>query len=71
MSWLQCSHHGVNYFHLVGVSVSAKQLRGYGSEYSGAHEDELKVPDFVKWLTYYYFVLFDRFSLLPHFHFSL
>ena len=33
MSWLQPSHHVVNFFHLVGVSVSAKQLKGYGSEY--------------------------------------
>ena len=33
MSWLQSGHHVVNFFHLVGVSVSTKQLKGYGSEY--------------------------------------
>ena len=33
MSWLQSGHHVVNFFHLVDVSVSAKQLTGYDSEY--------------------------------------
>ena len=28
-----CGWHTVNFLHLVGVSVSAKQLKGYGSEY--------------------------------------
>ena len=28
-----CGQHTVNFFHLMGVSVSAKQLKGYGSEY--------------------------------------
>ena len=30
---LQLGHHVVNFFHLVGVSVSTRQLTGYGSEY--------------------------------------
>ena len=33
VSWLQSGHHVVNFFLLVGVSISAKQLKGYGSEY--------------------------------------
>lgn len=33
MSWLQSGHHAINCFHLAGVSVSTKQLRGYDSEY--------------------------------------
>ena len=33
MSWLQSDHHVVNFFHLMGVSVSVRQLTGYGSEY--------------------------------------
>ena len=28
-----CGQQTVNFFHLVGVSVSAKQLKGHGSEY--------------------------------------
>ena len=28
-----CGQYAVNFFHLVGVSVYAKQLKGYGSEY--------------------------------------
>ena len=33
ISWLQSGHHVVNFFHLVGVSVSIRQLTGNGSEY--------------------------------------
>ena len=33
-SWLQSAHHVVNFFHLVGLSISTRQLTGYGSEYS-------------------------------------
>ena len=33
MSWLQSGHHVTSFFHLAGVSVSAKQLTRYGSEY--------------------------------------
>lgn len=33
MSWLQSAHHGVNVFSLVWVSVCAKRLKDYGSEY--------------------------------------
>ena len=32
MSWLKSGHHVVNVFHLVGVSVSTRQLTGYGPE---------------------------------------
>ena len=28
-----CGKHTVNFFHLMGVSVSSKNLQGYGSEY--------------------------------------
>ena len=31
--WLQSGHHGVNFFHLVSLSVAARQLKGHGSEY--------------------------------------
>ena len=34
-------------------------------------EEELKILDFVQWLNYYYFVLFDSFPLLLHFLISL
>ena len=30
---LQPGHHVVNFFHLVGISASIRQLTGYGSEY--------------------------------------
>ena len=33
VSVLLGSIQSVNFFHLVGVSVSAKQLKGYGSRY--------------------------------------
>ena len=33
MSQPQSSHHVADFFHLVGVSVSLRQLTGYGSEY--------------------------------------
>jgi len=33
MSWLQSGHHIVTIFHLVGVSVSIRQLRRHGSGY--------------------------------------
>ena len=47
MSWLQSGHHVDNFLHLVGVSLSTKQLRGYGSRVlSVALEEELKVLDF-------------------------
>ena len=32
MSWLQFGHHVANFIRLVGVSVSIRQLTGYGSE---------------------------------------
>ena len=28
-----CDQHTVNFFHVVGVSASASQLKGYGLEY--------------------------------------
>ena len=33
LSWLQSGHHVINSFHLAGVLVSAKHLRGCDSEY--------------------------------------
>ena len=33
MSWLQFGHHGVIFLHLLGTSVSAKQLIEHGWEY--------------------------------------
>ena len=33
MSRLPSGYHVVNFFHLVGVSVSTRQLTGHGSEY--------------------------------------
>ena len=33
MSWVQSTHHVVNFIHLVEVSVSTNQLTGYDSEY--------------------------------------
>ena len=48
MSWLQSGHHVVNFFHLLGVSVSTKQLKGHGSEYYLiALKEALKVLDFI------------------------
>ena len=48
MPWLQFGHDGVNIFHLVGVSISTRQLRGIrlGIVFI-ALEEELKVLDFV------------------------
>ena len=34
MSWLQSGHHVVNFVYQVGILISAKQLKEYGSEYS-------------------------------------
>ena len=33
MSWLQSGHHVLNFFHLVGVSISTVQLKGYDLDY--------------------------------------
>lgn len=61
----------VNFFHLVAVSVSTKQLRGQGSEYlSSGLGEELKAFDFVERLNYH-FVLHDCFPLFLHFFTSL
>ena len=47
MSWVQVGHHVVNFFHLVGVSVSTRQLTGCGSECCLlALEQELNVLDY-------------------------
>ncbi|CAI9159853.1 unnamed protein product [Rangifer tarandus platyrhynchus] len=47
MSWVEAGHHVVNFFHLVGVSVSTRQLTGRGSECCLlAVEQELKVLDY-------------------------
>ena len=42
MSWLQSGHQVVSFLHLVGASVSTRQLIGYGSILSAALEEELK-----------------------------
>ena len=67
MSWLQSGHNVVNFFHLVWVSVSIRQLTGYCSEYSIALEEELKVLDCASWLNFYCLVSFDSFPLFLHF----
>ena len=62
------STFGSTQFHLVGVSVSEKQLKGYGLD---PVRRKLSVFNFVKWLKYYCFVLLDCFPLLLHFLISL
>ena len=34
MSWLQSGNDVVNFFHVMGVSVSTEELKGHGSEYN-------------------------------------
>lgn len=47
MSWVPSGHHLVNFFHLVGISISTRQLTGHGSEYCLlAIEKELKELDY-------------------------
>ena len=46
MSWLQSGHHGVNFFHLMGVSVSMTAHGIWLRVLSTAPEEELKVLDF-------------------------
>ena len=58
-----CWWSAVNFFYLMGVLVSAKQLRIL----SIAPKGELKVFDFVLWLHSYYFVLLDCFPLFLYF----
>ena len=71
MSWLQSGHHVVNFFQLVGVSVSTTAHRIQLRILSIALEEELKVLDFASWLNYYYLVSFDCFPLFLHFLTSL
>ena len=48
MAWLQSGHHVVNFFYLLGISVSTKQLKGYGSEYYLiALKEDLRGLDFI------------------------
>ena len=47
MSWLQSGHRVVNFFHLVRVSVPAKQLKGHPRILSIVLEGKLKLLDFV------------------------
>ena len=47
MYHLQSALHAVNFSHLVRVSVSAKQLKGHGSEFICSLEEKLKVLDYV------------------------
>ena len=46
MSWLQSGHHVINFFHLMGVSVSLTAHRIWLRVLSIAPEEELKVLDF-------------------------
>ena len=44
MSWLQSGHHAVNFFHLVAILVSAKQLRNMHQKLlSMSFREELKI----------------------------
>ena len=54
-----CGQHIVNFFHLVGVSVSATAPRTWLRMSPIVLEGELMVLNFVEWLNYYYFVLLD------------
>ena len=56
----------VNFFHLLGLLVSAK-LKDMTEVLSIALTEALKALDFVSWLNYYYFVLFYCLPLLWHF----
>ena len=47
MSSLQSALHTVNFSRLVRVSVSAKQIKGHGSEFICSLEEKLKVLDYV------------------------
>ena len=42
-----CRQHAVNFFHLVGVLASAKQLKGPCHDIVYSLDEELKVLDFV------------------------
>ena len=44
MSWLRSGHNVVNFSHVVRVSVSIRQLTGYGSEYYIVLKKELRLP---------------------------
>ena len=57
--------YAINIFHTVEVLVSAKQLKDMVQELSMALEEELKVPDFVLWINYFFLLLcFWIFTLL-------
>ena len=70
--WGLCvsGQHVINFFYLVGVSGSAKQLKNLAQNIT-AFEEEIRVLDFVLHLNYYYFVLLDCFPLFLHFLTSL
>ena len=51
--------HAANFFHLVGVLVSAQRLKDTAQDIIYSPEEEIKV--LVVWLNYYYFVLLDYF----------
>ena len=57
-------------FYLVGVLVSAKQLKDLAQDII-ALEEELNFLDFVLWLNYYSFVFLEYFPLVLHFLTSL
>ena len=71
MSRLQSGHHAVNFFHLVGVLVSIRQLTGHGSEHYLYPSKGIKVFDYSYLLNYYCFVLLDYFPLFLYFLISL
>lgn len=50
-----CDQHAINFFHLMGGLVSAKQLKDMAQ--NSILDKELKVLDFVLWLNYHDFVL--------------
>ena len=60
--------HTVNFFHLMGLSVSAKQLKGHGSEYYLSPWGGTKGPWLCLMANYYFFVLLRCFPLFLHFH---
>ena len=64
---LGSGQHAVNFFHLVGVSVSTNSSRIWLRILSVALEEVFKVLEFDWWLNYYYCLLLDCFPLFPYF----
>ena len=51
-----CGQHAVNFFHLVGVLMSAKQLKDMTQNIIYSPRGGTKCPWLCSWLNYYYFV---------------